>query len=391
MTDSQNNGTFRVLAACLLGAAMLAVLPSSVTMPVRDALRVFVSPGQRLVSAGISTAVSRWQQFVSRELVSEKERIVRLKAELAASQYRERRAHLAAVAASEQLAGISQNGATPFEVTPVPSLIRTQAVRADVLGVEMLTELKSRGILNRGASEGVAPDLWVLDAGVPVIQAGSEVSVADGLPVFAGRCIVGRVVEAGRWTSTLQYLTEPGFRARALLVDERDSADVPDKFTLGAEGLIEGRSDLKQQRLCELTQIPVTEQVEVGMAVYSPPDHAVDAPMLFGHVVSAEVPTGGLHWTITVRPAVDLESLRQVEVAVPSLKLDFPIENPDGTPELPSPNQELPITGTEAFPRPKSATGVMELSLREGAALWSSPLRIAGRVGTSLNRDRGGS
>lgn len=354
MTDSQNNGTFRVLATCLLGAAMFAVLPSSVTMPIRDAARLAVSPGQRLVSATISVASSEWRQIVSQELASRDSQVDRLQAELAASQFRERRVRLAAAAAAEHLATIEQHGATPFDMQLAQPLIRPRAVRASVLGAEMLTELKSRGILDRGSSDGVASDLWVLNQEFPVVQAGSELSVADGLPVFAGRCVVGRIVEAGRWTSTLQYLTEPGFRARAVLVGPESDGSEGQTFLFGAEGLIEGRSDLKQNGLCELSQIPATEHVDVGMAVYSPPGHAVDAPMLFGRVVSAEVPSGGLHWIITVRPAVDLKTLRQVEIVVPVLEIDLSGEDRDDGLVLPTESRELPLTHVELLPDPAS-------------------------------------
>jgi hypothetical protein len=46
MTESQDTGTFRVLAACLLGAAMFAVLPGSATLPIRDIVRLVILPGQ---------------------------------------------------------------------------------------------------------------------------------------------------------------------------------------------------------------------------------------------------------------------------------------------------------------------------------------------------------
>lgn len=354
MTDSQNNGTFRVLAACLLGAAMFAVLPSSVTMPIRDAIRLAISPGQRCVSLTFSVVTSEWQQVVSQELSSRDLEVDRLQAELAASQLRERRARLTAAAAADHLAMIEQQGATPFDTERAQRLIRPRAVRASVLGAEMLTELKSRGILDRGSADGVASDLWVLNQEFPVVQAGSELSVSDGLPVFAGRCVAGRIVEAGRWTSTLQYLTEPGFRARAVLVRPDHDDSQGQVFSFGAEGLIEGRSELKQNGLCELTQIPATEHVEVGMAVYSPPGHAVDAPMLFGRVVSAEVPSGGLHWIITVRPAVDLKTLRQVEIVVPVLEIDLPDEKHDDELILPTEVRELPLTQVE--PQPRSAS-----------------------------------
>lgn len=331
MKESDQTGTFRVLAACLLGAAMFAVLPASATTPIRDIIRLAVSPGQRLVTSAVSTTQSRWQQMLDEKLSVQQQELDRLQGEIAQSQLRERRALLAAESASQELASVRRNGASPFVVETAQPLIQPDAVRAAVLGRDILSELKSRRILDRGDTDGVAADLWVLNGEFPIVQAGSERSIADGLPVFAGRCIVGRIVDAGRWTSSLQFVTEPGFRARAVIA--RVSGDHPNvtQFSFGSEGLIEGRSDLKQKGLCELAQIPATEQVDAGMPVYSPPGHAVDAPMLFGHVVSAEVPPGALHWVINVRPAVDPKNITNVEIVVPRLSTDFGSDTPTKT------------------------------------------------------------
>ncbi|NQV27469.1 MAG: hypothetical protein HQ518_24225 [Rhodopirellula sp.] len=328
MTESHNTGTFRVLAACLLGAAMFASLPASATLPVRDVIRLAVSPGQRFVRSSLAAAQSRWRTAIDRELADQHRQIDQLRAEVEDTRLRERRAQLAAESATQELATVQRNGASPFAVETARPLIRPRAVRATVLGREILSELKSRRILDRGDSDGVASDLWVLNGDLPVVQAGSELNVADGLPVFAGRCVVGRIVQAGRWTSSLQYLTDSGFRARAVLC--RVDAASPDAmgFSFKAEGMLEGRSDLKQKGLCELTQIPATEHVDADMPVYSLPGHSVDAPMLFGHVVSAEIPPGSLHWVITVRPAVDLDRLQKVEIVVPQLDVDFDTRGP---------------------------------------------------------------
>jgi cell shape-determining protein MreC len=331
MTESHQTGTFRVLAACLLGAAMFAVLPASATTPIRDIIRQAVAPGQRLVTSAVATILSRWQKMLDEKLSTQQQQLYQLHGEIAQSQFRERRALLAAESASQELDSVRRNGASPFAVQTAQPLLRTHAIRATVLGREILSELKSRRILDRGNTDGVAADLWVLNGEFPIVQAGSELSVADGLPVFAGRCIVGRIVHAGRWTSSLQFVTEPGFRARAVIARANDDGpgNSPKPFSFRAEGLIEGRSDLKQQGLCGLAQIPATEQVDVGMPVYSPPGHAVDAPMLFGHVVSAEVPPGALHWVINVSLAADLDNVRNVEIVVPKLSTDFESSNPE--------------------------------------------------------------
>jgi len=368
MTEFQNTGSFRVLAACLLGAAMFAVLPASATTPIRDIIRLAISPGQRFVTSTIATAKSEWQQTIDQKLAEQQERLEQLQAEIANSELRERRAFLAAESANQKLAAVERNGASPFSVETARSLIRPRAVRATVLGREILSELKSRRILDRGNTNGVAADLWVLNGDLPIVQAGSEISVADGLPVFAGRCVVGRIVEAGRWTSSLQYITEPGFRARAVLGRVNSNGQAVDRFSFGAEGLIEGRSDLKRNGQCELAHIPATEHVDVGMSVYSPPRDAVDAPMLFGHVVSAEIPPGALHWVICVSPAVDVNNIQNVEIVVPELSTDFSSDTPTRT-FKPNPSK------TQLSPRDVTQNRQTEFDTRLGD---ENPLRRDG-------------
>jgi cell shape-determining protein MreC len=375
MTESHQTGTFRVLAACLLAAAMFAVLPASATTPIRDIIRLAVAPGQRLVTAAIAATQLRWQQLLNEQLATQQQELDQLHREIAQSQFKERRALLATEAAFQELACVRRNGASPFAIETTQPLLRSHAIRAAVLGREILSELKSRRILDRGDTDGVVADLWVLNGAFPIVQAGSELSVADGLPVFAGRCIVGRIVAAGRWTSSLQFVTEPGFRARAVIA--RVNGDDPNatQFSFGTEGLIEGRSDLKEKGLCELTQIPATEQVDVGMPVYSLPGHAVDAPMLFGHVVSAEVPPGALHWVITFSPAVDQNEIFNVEIVVPKLSTEF--ESPDSETDLAGmdPVRKIPRIAVESTLDP--ARPVSHPS-RNSAALTSEAIQQNG-------------
>ena len=150
----------------------------------------------------------------------------------------------------------------------------------------------------------------------------------------------------------MQYLTEPGFRTRAVLARNSSTDRNAAGFSFGAEGLIEGQPDLKQRGLCELSQIPTTEHVAIGQPVYSPPGHAVDAPMLFGHVVAADVPPGALHWVITVRPAADLNQLRQVEIVVPELGTAFDALTPESDLPKRSPSDRLSPSGDQPSPGP---------------------------------------
>lgn len=316
MSDAHDASTVRIAAVCLLAAAMLAVLPASVTGKLRDAVRAAVIPGQRLVGMVVDSVEGRWQSFVSEELVERDREIEQLRNRVSSAELQFRQASLAVYQANGQLDLIRRRGASPFDVETVARLLRPRAVRAKLVGRRILSDLKADGILDQGYSSGLSADQWVLDGELPVIEAGAEHRLTAGLSVFAGRTIVGRIVEAGRWTSSLQPITSADFRDRAVLAVWVSDGSDSRVLSFSSEGLLEGTGE---SGLCRMTQIPVSEQVEPGQGVYSPPDQAVNAPMLFGHVVSAIVSPGAIHWEITVRPATVLSDVDSVEVVVPEL------------------------------------------------------------------------
>ncbi len=130
------------------------------------------------------------------------------------------------------------------------------------------------------------------------------------MPAFAGRCLVGRIVEAGRWTSSLQLITDPDFRSKAVVAVGGATAQFSQPFLL--EGTGNGE--------CRLVQVPASLRVFEGDAVYTVPgDKAIDVPMLLGHVVSIVQTDGALSQDIVVHPATDPASVRAVQIVTTKL------------------------------------------------------------------------
>ena len=117
---------------------------------------------------------------------------------------------------------------------------------------------------------------------------------------------MGRISRVGRWTSTLQPLTDTRFRGLARLARPGD-----DRPVFSTRGMLEGTGD----GFCRLTLVPATAAVAIGDVVYTDGRDQPDAwPMVYGTVVRAELPEDAPHWDIRIRPAINLDELGHVEV-----------------------------------------------------------------------------
>ena len=187
-------------------------------------------------------------------------------------------------------------------------LFSPKAIGARVVGRELISQWKSKRLLDLGTRDGVHEDQWVLDARGLTIDQGEHARIVPGLMVFAGNHILGRVAESGRFVSSIELITDRGFRSTATV-----GRMAGERVAFSTAGLLEGDGNGQ----CRLTQVPASESVAVGDSVYSvPTPQSVDTPMLFGQVVSATA--GSLHWEIVVRPETDASQLRTVQVLTTS-------------------------------------------------------------------------
>lgn len=306
MSDSSQRWMWKLTAGGLLSAALLAVLPSSALSPVRDIVRTALAPLQSGVLTLTESVRARWKNFIADD-GSQRNEVAALREQLQEIELRHRQALIAAQQLQATLERVERQGASPFPHRSTAPLFVPQAVEARVLGQALLAEWKAQRWLDRGAADGVTIEQWVLDSHRPVLDAGADQSVFTGMTAFAGRCIAGRIVEAGRQTSALQLVTDPEFRSRAILATVQD-----DRLQTVVEGLLEGDGSSR----CRFTQVPLHVPVRIGDSVYAPPSGLIDAPMLFGRIMRAEKLPGQLHWDIEVQPQIDLEQLRTVQIVV---------------------------------------------------------------------------
>ena len=131
---------------------------------------------------------------------------------------------------------------------------------------------------------------------------------------MAGKALLGRTENVGRWTSRVQPVTDTAFRIGVRLVRPSPLGPVQ-----GARGILSG-----QGNGCTLNDVPATEAVAVGDLVYT--DSLVSPagePIYCGRVTAATVEPTASHWTIEVTP---LHSPEKVPARVEVLRAEWNAE-----------------------------------------------------------------
>ena len=299
-TNSPPAGTATMALFASLGVAVL-LAPADWKSPVRTTVRDVASPGQQL----LSSLLSRGRRLVRDlpRLSHDAARIAELEDELDAARHDRRRAVLSAARLREQLDRINSSRPRP---PPGAPLLIPHLVAARVLGRETAEACRAGRLLDRGTADGIPREALVLDPARPTLDLGRDAAVTPGQPVFAGSSVVGRIVRVGRWTSTVQPLTDPEFRGLAQLVRHAGGRPV-----FAATGMLEGT----RGGVCRLTLVRSTEAVRIGDEVVTGGrDSSFPWPLVYGTVISARLAPRAPYWEILVKPAVGDEPLEIVEV-----------------------------------------------------------------------------
>lgn len=303
-----------VMAASIGGFGLL-LAPAERTNRIRAVVRDAAYPGLWVIDAAYQEGMairSRFNTPPAQDTASDT-----LLAEL--DGWRQRCRELQTINAHlvNELEQIRSGHGSPFLAEPGTPLFVPELIDANVIGAEELQLIARRVSFHRvvdvGAAQEVIPSDYVVSAasasdahGSQVIDQGDDSGVRTDQPVFAGRCVVGKVGDVGRWTSTVIPLTDAAFRGRAQLVRTAQRG-----LVLGAEGVITG--DGKGR--CRLLHIPSTEPVAAGDEVYTSSRlSGLPVPMYYGRVLTATLPEGAQQWEIVVEPAATMDSTRVVQV-----------------------------------------------------------------------------
>jgi hypothetical protein len=187
-----------------------------------------------------------------------------------------------------------------------PPLLQPELVAARVIGEETLRPWRGRVLLASGSAHSVPEGAFVLaDDGGLLLDVGADVKLNAGEAVFAGRTVLGKIIKVTSLTSTVQRVTDRGYRGAARLA--RETAE--GKLVFGQAGTIEGDGG----EHCRLKLI--TEPVNVGDHVYTAAvDGILPLPMYYGQVARAELKPGATEWDVWVRPAPVPDRLTTVHV-----------------------------------------------------------------------------
>jgi cell shape-determining protein MreC len=298
--------TLLTAAACCAVAAGLSVMPR-LQQPLRAAILDIVVSGQSL-------ALNRYESWRGRSaaLALPDRSLVTKSALMTAASADDlrnleqtcRRLRLENARLREELQLAEKYGISPIPVAASRPAVPPSVVQAALISRETLAHWHSVHHLGQGRGQGVEESALVLESGSPHLDQGSDGGIEPELDVFIGRCVVGRIASVGRWTSTLELITDVRYRALVQIVRPTDQGG-----SFGTEGILVGQGT----EVCKLTDVPTTQTVRVGDEVYtSDRDKRTCVPLYYGRIVRVE--EAGRHWDITVEPAAKISELKTVAV-----------------------------------------------------------------------------
>lgn len=296
-----------VLLSILTGIGLYLV-PSAYSSRVYNLVRDAVKPGLVLVQQ-----IKDWE-FPAAKETQQASLVQQLEAKLSEAEQANRRLELQTLQLSEELEQLKQTGAPDYQSQAGERLLVPDLISAHILGESSIALLREGQLLNQGRMQGVLESSFALQSDLPLIDQGAMQGVKVGYSLYAGKTVIGKISEVGRWTSSLIPITSVKYRGSARIARKTDQG-----LQWGTDGILVGLGEGK----CQLMQIPPTESIQVGQEVYTGEvdrelplnmQSTLGQPMYYGRVIEAELPRGAPYWKIIVEPAVTLSDVKQVSV-----------------------------------------------------------------------------
>jgi cell shape-determining protein MreC len=307
--QSRIRSPWAILAIGMAASVALLFLPSPVTQFLRNGWREALLPGLQVLNTTAQWTCDRWSEFRNSGNAAPDDHAL----QIAALQDRIRQLETQLVLAQSdvhRVAGDLKNAAR------LPALLVSQAISARVLGRQAQSFLQVGDLLDGGKSRGITPQALVIEN--PQINApqlldqGRDAGIAQGNAVLAGARIWGRITEVGAHTSTVQRLTDNGYRDLVQLASKREG-----RLQFVARGVLVGRGE----PLCKIELVETNEPITVGDLVFGADDGVVDVPLVYGRIARLERKPAALHWEIWMEPALSAAS-PPAQVTVLEMKLN---------------------------------------------------------------------
>jgi len=297
-----------VLTCCCLSlvGACLYFAPDSFASRLRGEITDALRPVQHSVNITKEAIFSGLSSEGRSSDASSSEELARITEELAAERERNRGLQI-------RLAQLAEMRATEQELSSTVlrsrRLIVPSTVEAAVLGDIVAEQWRAGKLLDQGSKNGLRENELVLSPRKPLrllIDLGDDSDLSTEDALLLGRCVIGKVEHVGRWTSTVQLVTDSRFRGRAQLIRETESG-----FVFESQGILKGLGG----PFCRLEGIPAEKSVRVNDAVYTAErDGIMPTPLYYGQVVEATLGPDDREWTVSVKPASLPNPLTRVQV-----------------------------------------------------------------------------
>jgi cell shape-determining protein MreC len=295
---------FRIAAILGMIAIAIHLLPPDYSNAARNIVRDAAAPGLATARWGIARTKAAWESRPTDVITRNAAASPNVSNQVEQWKQRARRLRLQNAKLQGRLDEQAREGISPYPVTSSNPLVQPRLLDARVLGVENTRLWQAGQMIDVGSKRGVGKKALVVQA-EPLIDLGRNSKMDDGLPVYAGRTVIGRIVETGRWTSTVQLVTSSKYRGLARLVRKGKQG-----YTFGAKGILEGQGE----KPCRLKFVASNRAVSVGDELYTA-DHELAHPFYYGRVIAARLPPGAPHWEILIEPALrQLDKLQHVQV-----------------------------------------------------------------------------
>ncbi len=305
MRSSLRQSDAKVAVLLCTTAVALMFLPSAIADSVRTVALDVSRPGQSVAHWTSERCLTAWRSLLSTS--AHEARIDDLRDELEVWKARCRALEIESAVARRDKEHAEQTRSSSLIGEAGRPLVVPQLLEAKVLGQEFVSMWSAGLFLDRGQTRGIAETSLVLDSPALKVDQGQDSRLESGQPVYAGRCVVGRIVQVGRWMSTVRRITDNDYRGLAQLVRRTSQG-----MQFGAQGEFEGRGEHEP---CRLTRVASTQSVRVGDEVYTAGrDNILPFPMYYGKVVHVEHRDGEPYWDIHVEPALRNLELHNVQV-----------------------------------------------------------------------------
>ncbi len=223
------NAAVRQVAAGIVVSIGLALVPGRWIEPIRGMVQSVLRPGQ----AGVVELRRRGAPIVAM-LRSQSNLASRLaQAEGDRERLEEENQRLAAEVA--ELRSRTADRLNP----PTDRLLTSQYIPARTLGQQARAFLTRRHLLDAGSRAGIEPDALVIDPRPGLIDRGGDAQLRAGQVVVSQGRVWGKIATVGPLTSTVQGVTEPGYRDLVAIGSQRGETSI----RTGPQGVLEGTGE----------------------------------------------------------------------------------------------------------------------------------------------------